>query len=194
MYYVCSGHKSDRASCSSHSFPAKKLEEAVLALVQTFIGKVMALSEAADAISQVSGMVPDVAKIDGRIAKLREEAEGCSRRRKNLYEDFKDSILTKEEYAMLREQYQGQAEGIGASIAFLEKERDSILAGRTAGREWVESLKKYKGVERLDRGLAASIIDRIEVVDADALEVTYRFGKEAEEMERFVRMYGKEAV
>ena len=194
VYYVCSGHKSDRASCSSHSFSAKKLEEGALALVQTFIGKVMALSEAADVISQASGMAPDVAKIDGRIAKLREEAEGCSRRRKNLYEDFKDGILTKEEYAMLREQYQGQAEGIGASIASLEKERDGVLAGRTAGREWVESLKKYKGVERLDRGLAASIIDRIEVVDADALEVTYRFGKEAEEMERFVRMYGKEAV
>ena len=194
VYYVCSGHKGDRASCSSHSFSAKKLEEGVLALVQTFIGKVMALSEAADVISQASGMAPDVAKIDGRIAKLKEEAEGCGRRRKNLYEDFKDGILTKEEYAMLREQYQGQAEGIGASIASLEKERDGVLAGRTAGREWVESLKKYKGVERLDRGLAAFIIDRIEVVDADALEVTYRFGKEAEEMERFVRMYGKEAV
>lgn len=194
VYYVCSGHKGDRASCSSHSFPAKKLEEGALALVQTFIGKVLALSEAADVISQASGMAPDVAKIDGRIAKLREEAKGCSRRRKNLYEDFKDGILTKEEYAMLREQYQGQAEGIGASIASLEKERDGVLAGRPAGREWVESLKKYKGVERLDRGLAAFIIDRIEVVDADALEVTYRFGKEAEEMERFVRMYEKEAV
>lgn len=89
VYYVCSGHKSDRASCSSHSFPAKKLEESVLAL-----------SEAADVISQASGMGPDVAKIDGRIAKLREEAEGCSRRRKNLYEDFKDGILTKEEYEL----------------------------------------------------------------------------------------------
>ena len=167
VYYVCSGHKSDRASCSSHSFSAKKLEESVLALVQTFIGKVLALSEA---------------------------AENCGRRRKNLYEDFKDGILTKEEYAMLREQYQGQAAGIEASIVSLEKERDGILAGRTAGLEWVESLKKYEGVERLDRGLAAFLIDRIAVMGPEALEVAYRFGKEAEEMERFVLEHGKEAV
>lgn len=194
VYYVCSGHKSDRASCSSHSFSAKKLEESVLALVQTFIGKVLALSEAADIVSRTSGMELGAGKIESRIGKLREEAENCGRRRKNLYEDFKDGILTKEEYAMLREQYQGQAAGIEASIVSLEKERDGILAGRTAGLEWVESLKRYEGVERLDRGLAAFLIDRIAVMGPEALEVAYRFGKEAEEMERFVLEHGKEAV
>ncbi len=194
VYYVCSGHKSDRASCSSHSFSAKKLEESVLALVQTFIGKVLALSEAADIVSRTSGMEPGAGKIESRIGKLREEAENCGRRRKNLYEDFKDGILTKEEYAMLREQYQEQAAGIEASIVSLEKERDGILAGRTAGLEWVESLKRYEGVERLDRGLAAFLIDRIAVMGPEALEVAYRFGKEAEEMGRFVLEHGKEAV
>ena len=194
VYYVCSGHKSDRASCSFHSFSAKKLEESVLALVQTFIGKVLALSEAADIVSRTSGMELGAGKIESRIGKLREEAENCGRRRKNLYEDFKDGILTKEEYAMLREQYQEQAAGIEASIVSLEKERDGILAGRTAGLEWVESLKRYEGVERLDRGLAAFLIDRIAVMGPEALEVAYRFGKEAEEMERFVLEHGKEAV
>ena len=194
VYYVCSGHKSDRASCSSHSFSAMKLEESVLALVQTFIGKVLALSEAADIVSRTSGMELGAGKIESRIGKLREEAENCGRRRKNLYEDFKDGILTKEEYAMLREQYQEQAAGIEASIVSLEKERDGILAGRTAGLEWVESLKRYEGVERLDRGLAAFLIDRIAVMGPEALEVAYRFGKEAEEMERFVLEHGKEAV
>ena len=166
----------------------------MLALVQTFIGKVLALAEAVDIVSRASGMVPDAGKIENRIAKLREEAEDCSRRRKNLYEDFKDGILTKEEYAMLREQYQAQAAGIEDSIASLEKEKAGIRTGQTAGQEWVESLKGYKGVEKLDRGLAAFLIDRIEVMDSDTLQVSYWFEKEAAEMERFVMMYGKEAV
>ena len=139
-------------------------------------------------------MAQDVGKIESRIAKLREEAQDCGRRRKNLYEDFKDGILTKEEYAMLREQYQAQAAGIEASIASLEKEKDGIRTGQTAGQEWIEALKGYKGVETLDRGLAAFLIDRIEVMDSDTLQVSYRFEKEAAEMERFVMMYGKEAV
>ena len=166
----------------------------MLALVQTFIGKVLMLSEAADIVSRASGMAQDAGKVESRIAKLREEAEDCGRRRKNLYEDFKDGILTKEEYAMLREQYQAQAAGIEASIASLEKEKTGIQTGQTAGQEWVEALKGYKGVETLDRGLAAFLIDRIEVMDSDTLQVSYRFEKEAAEMERFVMMYGKEAV
>ena len=49
-------------------------------------------------------------------------------------------------------------------------------------------------METLDRGLAAFLIDRIEVMDSDTLRVSYRFEKEAAEMERFVMMYRKEAV
>ena len=86
---------------------------------------------------------------------------GC-RRRKNLYEDFKDGILTKEEYSMLREQYQEQAARIEDSIMSLEKEKAGLRTGRTAGQEWVDALKRYKGVERLERGLAAVLIDRVE--------------------------------
>lgn len=95
---------------------------------------------------------------------------------------------------MLREQYQAQADGIGASIASLEGEKAGIRTGQTAGQEWVDALERYKGVETLDRGLAAFLIDRIEVMDGDTLQVSYRFEKEAAEMERFVMMYGKEAV
>ena len=166
----------------------------MLALVQTFIGKVLTLSEAADIVSRESGMARDAGKVESRIVKLREEAEDCGRRRKNLYEDFKDGILTKEEYAMLRDQYQKQADGIRVAIASLEQERDDIQTGQTAGQEWVDALKRYRGVETLVRGLAAFLIDRIEVMDGDTLQVSYRFEKEAAEMERFVVMYGKEAV
>ena len=95
---------------------------------------------------------------------------------------------------MLREQYQMQAAGIEASIASLEKEKAGIQTGQTAGQEWVDALKGYRGVETLDRGLAAFLIDRIEVVDSDSLQVSYRFKKEAAEMEHFVMMYGKKTV
>ncbi len=105
-----------------------------------------------------------------------------------------DGILTKEEYAMLREQYQAQADGIAESIASLEREKAGIRTGQADRREWIDALKGYKGVEALDRGLAAFLIDRIEVMDSDTLQVSYRFGREVEEMERLVMQCGKEAV
>lgn len=98
-------------------------------------------------------MKPEIVKYENRILKLREEAESCNLRRKNLYEDFKDGILTKDEYSMLRDQYQSQIAEIESSIATLESERDGLLANGSGKQEWIENIKKYKGIVSLDRSL-----------------------------------------
>ena len=94
-------------------------------------------------------MKPDIVKYENRILKLREEAESCNLKRKNLYEDFKDGILTKDEYSMLRDQYQSQMADIERSISSLEAERDVLLANGSGKQEWIENIKKYKGIASL---------------------------------------------
>lgn len=153
IYYVCAGNKRDKTSCSSHSISERRLTGSVLELVKTFVGKVMALSEAVEVVSQAHNMKPEIVKYENRILKLREEAESCNLRRKNLYEDFKDGILTKDEYSMLRDQYQSQIAEIESSIATLESERDGLLANGSGKQEWIENIKKYKGIVSLDRSL-----------------------------------------
>lgn len=192
FYYVCSGNKRDKSCCSSHSIAENKLTRSVLELVRTYIGRVIALSEAVEIINAAPNMKPDVVKFEDRILKLREEAESCNTRRKNLYEDFKDGLLTKEEYAMLRDQYQKQLADIEGSITSLEAERDSVLSNGTGKQEWIEKLEKYKGIVSLDRSLITFLIERIDVVDGNTLQVTYRFQKEIADMEHLVELYGKE--
>ena len=164
----------------------------MLELVKTFVGKVMALSEAVEVVSQAHNMKPEIVKYENRILKLREEAESCNLRRKNLYEDFKDGILTKDEYSMLRDQYQNQIAEIESSIATLESERDGLLANGSGKQEWIENIKKYKGIVSLDRSLITFLIERIDVIDGNTLQVTYRFQKEIAELEHVVELYATE--
>ena len=192
IYYVCAGNKRDKTSCSSHSISERRLTGSVLELVKTFVGKIMALSEAVEVVSQAHNMKPDIVKYENRIRKLREEAESCYLRRKNLYEDFKDGILTKDEYSMLRDQYQNQIAEIESSIATLESERDGLLANGSGKQEWIENIKKYKGIVSLDRSLITFLIERIDVIDGNTLQVTYRFQKEIAELEHVVELYATE--
>ncbi|MDD7712573.1 MAG: recombinase family protein [Lachnobacterium sp.] len=192
IYYVCAGNKRDKTSCSSHSISERRLTGSVLELVKTFVGKVMALSEAVEVVSQAHNMKPEIVKYENRILKLREEAESCNLRRKNLYEDFKDGILTKDEYSMLRDQYQSQIAEIESSIATLESERDGLLANGSGKQEWIENFKKYKGIVSLDRSLITFLIERIDVIDGNTLQVTYRFQKEIAELEHVVELYATE--
>lgn len=195
VYYVCSGNKKDKNHCSTHSFSEKKLTESVLEAVKGHIRAVLSISEAVEIISKAPEMKPDAVKCEERIEKLRAEADECNVRRKNLYEDYKDGILTKDEYFMLRDQYQKQLEGIGHSMEAVQSEKDTILSSRSGKQEWIEKLRKYKDADFLDRGLVTFIIDRIDVAEGNRLQVKYRFEKEIQEMERIVELYSrKEAV
>ena len=189
VYYVCSGNKKDRTRCSAHSISEKKLTQGVLEVIRTCIGRVIALTDAMEIINDSSNMKPDIVKYEKRIVKLHEEVATCNDRKKNLYEDFKDGVLSKDEYSMLRNQYQGQIVEAEKSIASLEAERDSIIANGSGKQEWVEKLRRYDGISSLDRELVAFLIERIDVFDNNAIQVTYRFQKAIEEMERVVELY-----
>lgn len=178
-------------------FPGKKLIRSVTESVKAHIGKMIALSEAVEIVSQTESAKPDVVKYEKRIGKLREEVESCNSRKKNLYEDFKDEILSKEEYSMLRDRYQKQLDEAESCIASLETERDMILANGSGKQEWIEKLKIYKGIRELDRSLITFLIERIDVIDGNTIQVTYRFREEAEELKRLAELYSidmKEAV
>ncbi|MCR5023885.1 MAG: recombinase family protein [Lachnospiraceae bacterium] len=192
VYYVCSGNKRDKHSCSSHSIPEKVLTESVAGLVRGYIGRAVAASFALDMINEAPNMKPGVLKYDGRISKLKEELDTCHSRKKNLYEDYKDGILSQEEYSMLRDQYQAQIDDIAKSIASIEAERDVVLANGSGKQAWIEKIQKYEGIRTLDRELVTFLIEKVEIVDSKTINVTYRFDKVLKEMERIVEFYSKE--
>ena len=58
-------------------------------------------------------------------------------------------------------------------------------------------MKACKGIKELDRSLITFLIERIDVIDGNTIQVTYRFREEAEELERLSKLYSvemKEAV
>ena len=93
--------------------------------------------------------------------------------------------------------YQKQLDEAESCIASLEAERDMILENGSGKQEWIEKLKTYKGIKELDRSLITFLIERIDVIDGNTIQVTYRFREEAEELERLAELYSveiKEAV
>lgn len=192
VYYVCAGNKKDKTKCRTHNISEKKLMQGVLEVVQNHIGTMISTAYAVEKIHRAPNSKPDVVKLEDRIMKLHEEAEACNNRKMNLYEDYKDGILSRDEYSMLKDKYQVQMAEIEKSIASIEADRDGILANGTGRQEWIEKLKKYEGVTELDRELVTFLIDRIEVIDPDTIQVTYRFEKALREMERVVELYSGE--
>ena len=180
VYYVCSGNKQDKNRCSTHEIAESTLEENILETIKTYIDQMLGLADALDISNKAPMKKPEVEKQDARIEALKADIETCNKRRKNLYEDFKDGILSKDEYYAIRNQYEGELNQIQTSISRLSDERDRLLSNGTGRQEWMDEVLKYKGVTKLSRRMLTFLIERIEVESASSFKIIWRFDKKRE--------------
>lgn len=192
VYYVCSGNKKDKTQCSPHRIPEKQLQEAVLTMLQVHIKNVLALEEALETIEKFPYKSMSVLKYEERIVKKQKELDKAERRNLHLYEDYKEGILSLEEYRMLKAEYSRQITDAQNAIQEFEKEKAMILDNRSSRQEWIATFKKNRGIQRLERNTVVCLIDRITIYDANHLEIKYRFQNEMDALQEYVTACGEE--
>lgn len=72
-------------------------------------------------------MKADVRKYDKLISKKKEEIQKYQTRKLNLYDDYKDGILDKQEYMMFKSDYDKKLENCENEVASYETDKDMIL-------------------------------------------------------------------
>lgn len=192
VYYVCSGNKRDKDICSAHRIPEKNLQDVVLAMVQTHIENVLEMDKAIRAMEQAPYEGRNVLKYEERIVKKQKELEKAEKRRLNLYEDYKDGILSVEEYRMLKEEYGKKIVAAQNAIKELEYEKALILENRSSQQEWIEMFKKNRGIQKLERNIVVFLIERITIYDANHIEIKYRFEDKLAAMKEYISCYEEE--
>ena len=174
------GNKQDKNRCSTHEIAESTLKENILETIKAYIDQMMGLADALDISNKAPMKKPEVEKLDARIEALKADIETCNKRRKNLYEDFKDGILSKDEYYAIRDQYEGELNQIQTAISRVSDERDRLLSNGTGRQEWMDEDLKYKGVTKLSRRMLTFLIERIEVEGASSFKIIWRFDKKRE--------------
>ena len=198
VYYVCSGNKKDKTSCSPHRIAEADLTDSVLCLLQMHIENVLTLEAAMQVIEKAPKLKADVAKFDERIVRKRAELEKAEKRKLNLYEDLKDGIISKKEYLQLKAEYDRRISEAETAVGSYEREMKLILENKSSMHEWIKEFKRHQNIQSLERSAAVVMIKRVMVYSADRIEVTYNFEDEFARCSEYVAAYGesgrKEAV
>lgn len=113
--------------------------------------------------------------VDFDIKKYEISLEKSRKMKKSLYEDYKEGILTKEEYLQYKSDYEkeeslvlGQIKAIKESEGERNEEMD----------KWVDTLIKHKKIEKLDRETVAEVLDKIMVIENSgeiSIDITFKF-------------------
>jgi len=184
VYYVCGNHKADKTICSSHSINAKNLEESVLLLLNKQIESVTDLDSILGKLEEVQRQNGELAKKNRQVIKKKEEIQKYCSLRLSLYEDYKEGLITKEEYRELKETYGQHIQTAEQGLAALEEGIELLAAGYGQSCSWISEFKKSGYLEELSREVVVSLIDKIWIFEKKKgeryprVEVRFKYAEE----------------
>ena len=187
VYYVCGGHKQNKGICSNHSIKAEVLEESVLKLLNYQIKAISDMEVVLSGLEEKECKSSGVEKRKQQIAKKKEEIQKINALKLDLYEDFKESLLTKEEYLELKQIYGQRIQAAESAMDVLGQEVELLISNQGHLNEWMEEFKKFGHMESLSREAVVSLIDKILVYEKQKgerhprIEVKFKYAEEISE-------------
>lgn len=173
-YYVCSGNKHDKSSCTTHNIKCDLVESVILATVQAHISMAINIDDAMSQLESLDWEQREVRKINGQLAALELDIEKFSRVKLGLYEDLKEGLISKEEYHSFKDDYDSRIESIKRQISNLISQRNAIEGGLTNAQGWFAQFRQYENIDKLTRNTIVSLIERIEINDNKDIHVKFR--------------------
>lgn len=89
----------------------------------------------------------------------------------SLYEDYKDGIVDKSDFAIIKESFEVKRSEAEKAIDRLQKEAENIAAGIERDTEWLEEHRKWKTMPSLTRNVVVSLIQSVKVYEGGDIEI-----------------------
>ena len=181
--YKCSGYiELGETSCPKRIMRAADLDTAVL---ETIHKQMEVFLDTQRVLHQLTAMEKEKAKQAipfGRLQKLQAE---ITRKRKmiaSLYVDFKDGILSQDEYLYAKETYQSELEKIEQEereLKSVHEKADSINVGE---RKWMKLIDRYYNAESLTKDMVKAFVKEVKLYDDNSISIEFRYRNEFEEL------------
>ena len=188
-YYVCSTYKKMHSTlCSKHAIRADALEEAVLEALNGYIAIAVNFERVKEQIGKTAR--------DGVRERLNSELSAKTRERErvrglliDLYPDYKNGLLSREQYFALKEKCELRAEKIDAETEVLRAEIERNASGQSEAEAFAQSLVSYRGLHKLTRDAVTELVENIYVHENGEIDLCLRCKDALSAAEEFLRQH-----
>ena len=193
-YYRCmTSRKMSKDACTNHTIRIDKLETAVLVTLQKMIDTAIEFDEILDLISRSCRRKKESSHLQKMIKTQTAERERCVKMTVDLYPDWKDGVITREEYMTLKANLNEKIESIDSTIASLKKTAEEYAKGLNSDNEFIAHFKQYGNIESLNRPMVVELIDEILVHEGGNITIKFKFNDAYENVVNYIEM-NKEIV
>ena len=173
-FYCGTYRRNGKGYCTPHAIPAEVLERIILDDLNTIIRILDKRGKPAAFQSLTSS---DSRRPAGReMERIKTELLRVKYYKKKLYEDYRDTIISKEEFCSYRQDYLKQEDLYLKQMKAMEdKKRED-----TAELLWVERLLELKEIEALEREMVVEMISEIQIYEDHRIKIIYNFENKPE--------------
>lgn len=176
-YYRCvTARKMHKSACTNHTIRIDKLEEAVLAYVQTMVKVAVEFDETIKAINNSSKRKQETDHLKKTLQIHEKEREKCMKMQLDLYPDWKSGAITQEEYMLLKAKISERVIALDEMIANLKRTEQEYSRNVSDENAFITHFKKYHGIEKLTRPMLVELIDAIYVHEGGRINVKIKQG------------------
>lgn len=188
IYYVCSSHKKDAKVCSTHNLSEIKLTKTVFESLKQQIAHIFELSEILEFIEGLPACEEHKKRLSAEIERKSKYIASVEAKKKGLYDDLCDGLITKEDFRNFNESYTKEVDIARAAVKKLEDELLSV--DETDSRyAWIDKFKQYKNIESLDRQIILSLVDKIYVYEDSRIEIVFNYSDEYAAAVEYISAY-----
>ena len=173
-YYICSTHKKSGA-CSKHTIRCDTLEHIVLTALQAQIAEAVEFDEIIKEFDDSRRSQNASSTAHTRLEKLKSRQQKLNSMRLEIYPDWKDGIISREEYISLRDDFTRQLNELEAKILSAEQEIACLCQDSLKDNPFISSFKKHRNITSLTREIVIELIDNIYVFDNREIQIDFKF-------------------
>jgi DNA invertase Pin-like site-specific DNA recombinase len=174
-YYICASSRGKNKVCTSHCIQQKKLEASVMEAVKHQIGFALDIEKSIAYVQSLPHQQRDIIKLNEQITEREKEIKACEGYKRSLYEDYKQGIISKEDYKEFGRDYTARIEELQQAVARLREETELLLNDDGTARQWLEHFTQHKHIPEMSRQLIVSLIERIEIVEGRRISIQFRY-------------------
>ena len=185
-YYLCSTYqKKSHQLCQSHRIREKELEQVVLAVLQEQVRTLIQKQEFWQRFKQEKEK--QETKQETKDEKFRKQKEilKLQKRKQELYEDWKNGDITKEEYHQYKQNYEKMEQEVRVQIEKRKEFQQKQEEKKKKEEEWIRKFQETEIISELSRELILELIEEIRVKENGEFIFFVKFSKFKKEEKHF---------
>lgn len=176
LYTRCSRFLKYAKACTIHSIQVPKLVE----VIDHALRQQMSLSSAVeDALKKMSSSEEGKqTRLNQKKRSLLVRKNNINERKNQLLKDYMSHILNREEFFLLKEQYEAQSSQLEKELADVQQEISEMQSLAENARDWLRTIHEYEQRQSITNELIQDLVERVDLYQKGKsveVKLTFRF-------------------